>query len=202
MFKRAIILLLVALLASCTNNASSILEEENFSRYQTYYTSIFDNDRFIREPSNYVLDVVFTQVENKYRYDIIIDQPIVAMYDIEVMVVENDQPFERIDKMMPSFGVFESNKTNMIPYQVNIEKGYAKGIVVSGLVDVGVVELKIMIGWRDYSKLNSFREFFIRNLDFERMNDEDFDVIGGDVIEEEPLEEESEESQEENEDGE
>lgn len=204
MFKKAIVLLLVALLASCTHNANSILEEENFTRYQAYYTSIFDNDRFIREPSNYELDVVFTKVDNKFRYDIIIDQPIIAMYDVEVMVIENDQPFERTDKMMPSFGVFESDETNMIPYQVNTEKGYAKGIVVSGLVDVGVVELKIMIGWRDYSKLNSYREFFIRNLDFERMDDEDFDVIGGEEIEEdeEPVEEESDESQEEDEDGE
>lgn len=203
MFKKAISLLLVVLLASCTNNANSILEEENFSRYQAYYTSIFDNDRFIREPSNYELDVVFTKIDNKYRYDIIIDQPIIAMYDVEVMVIENDQPFERTDKMMPSFGVFESDKTNMIPYQVNIEKGYAKGIVVSGLVDVKIVELKIMIGWKDYSKLNSYREFFIRNLDFDRMDDEDFDVIGGDEVEgDESVEEETDESQEENEDGE
>lgn len=203
MFKKAISLLLVVLLASCTNNANSILEEENFSRYQAYYTSIFDNDRFIREPSNYELDVVFTKIDNKYRYDIIIDQPIIAMYDVEVMVIENDQPFERTDKMMPSFGVFESDETNMIPYQVNIEKGYAKGIVVSGLVDVKIVELKIMIGWKDYSKLNSYREFFIRNLDFDRMDDEDFDVIGGDEIEgDESVEEETDESQEEDEDGE
>lgn len=205
MVKKAIVLLVILLLTSCSNNASSVKEAENFTRYQAYYTSIFDNDRFIREPNNYNLEVVFTKIDNKYRYDVIIDEPIIAMYDVEVMVIENDQPFEHTDKMMPSFGVFERNETNMIPYQVDTEKGYAKGIVVSGLIDVSVVELKIMIGWRDYSKLNSYREFFIRNLDYERMNDDDFEIIGGEEVVEEPTDEddeELEEGQEDNEEGE
>jgi len=202
MVKKAILFLLIIFLTSCASNANSILEEENFSRYQAYYTSIFDNDRFIRQPQNYNMDVVFTKIDNKYRYDIIIDEPIIAMYDVEVMVIENDQAFERTEKMMPSFGVFEREEKNMIPHQIDIEKGYVKGIVVSGLVDSSVVELKIMIGWKDYSKLNSFREFFIRNLDYERMDDEDFDIIGGEEIEEEPIEEPTDDEQDENEDDE
>lgn len=198
MIRKAFIALLLVLLVGCTNDINSIVEEQNFSRYQAHYISIFDNDRFIRESSQYELSVVFTQVENKYRYDIIIDNPIIAMYDIEVMVVENDISFERANKMMPNFGIFETGEINMIPYQVDVEKNYVKGIVVSGLVDVPVVELKIMVSWKDYSKLNSFREFFIRNLDYERMNDDDFDIIGGEdenTIEPDDEDEESEQDQ-------
>ena len=39
-----------------------------------YYTSIFDNDRFITFTDAYNIELVFTKIEEQYRYDIIIDE--------------------------------------------------------------------------------------------------------------------------------
>ena len=169
MIKKALILFLLLTLSACTFDTQEYLSQENYKRYQAYYTSIFDNDRFITFTDAYNIELVFTKINEQYRYDIIIDEPAIAMYDIEVMVIENDIIFERSEKMMPSFGIFEQNETNMIPFQVDVEKGYAKGIVLSGMVDVPIVELKVMVAWKDYAKLNSSREFFMFNLDYERM---------------------------------
>jgi hypothetical protein len=185
MFKKAILILAILILNGCAFDSNEYLSTENYARYQAYYTSIFDNDRFLTYSDAFLLEVVFTKIENQYRYDIIIDQPNIAMYDIEVMVVENDISFERSDKMMPNFGIFETNDTNMIPYQVDVSKGYVKGIILSGLIDVPVVELKIMIAWKDYAKLNSTREFFLRNLDYDRMQDGSHDNDDEEIIDDE-----------------
>ena len=195
MFKKASLLLLVFMMSACSFNQNDYLSEQNYARYQAYYTSIFDNDRFLAYSNAFELEIVFTKIENQYRYDIILDQPSIAMYDIEIMVVENDLSFERTDKMMPNFGIFESNEANMIPFQVDVDKGYVKGVVVSGLVEVSVVELKIMVAWRDYAKLNSSREFFIRNLDYERMQDGTHDIID-DIDDDEENDEENEDEDE------
>jgi hypothetical protein len=171
MIKKAFILLVLLSLSACSFDTQEYLSQENYARYQAYYTSIFDNDRFITFTEAYEIDRVFTKIDSQYRYDIIIDNPAIAMYDIEVMVVENDIIFERAEKMMPSFGIFESLETNMIPFQVDVDKGYAKGIILSGMVDVPIVELKVMVAWKDYAKLNTTREFFMFNMDYERMQE-------------------------------
>lgn len=195
MIKKTLILLLLLSLSACSFDTQEYLSQENYARYQAYYTSIFDNDRFITFTDAYDIERVFTKVNDQYRYDIIIDNPSIAMYDIEVMVVENDVAFERAEKMMPSFGIFESKETNMIPFQVDVDKGYAKGIVLSGMVDVPIVELKVMVAWKDYAKLNTTREFFMFNLDYERMQAGDHDNT--DESSEETPEEETEESSDE-----
>lgn len=197
MIKKALVLFLLLSLSACTFDTQEYLSQENYKRYQAYYTSIFDNDRFITFTDAYYIELVFTKIQDQYRYDIIIDEPAIAMYDIEVMVVENDVIFERADKMMPSFGIFELNETNMIPFQVDVDKGYAKGIIVSGMVDVPIVELKVMVAWKDYAKLNSTREFFMFNLDYERMQAGDHDNTEGTTEEETDTETEQEESSDE-----
>lgn len=184
--KLKIMLVALLLLVSACSKSTNVVEEQNLARYKAYYALIFDNDRFIREPQHFDLDVVFSEIEGQYRYDIIVDNPRIAMYDVEIMVVEDDLGFQATRRMMPSFGIFESNKNNMIPNQVDSENGYVKGMIVSGMLDKKVVELKIMVGWRDYSKLNSHREFFIRNLDYDKMKDPDFNIIGGDEEGEQP----------------
>ena len=191
MIKRFLLLVLLIALAGCNLNTQDVRLQQQFARYEAYYVSLFDNDRFISFSDAFDLEVVFTKLDSGYRYDVVIDNPKIAMYDIEIMVVENDTPFERADKMMPNLGIFESLEVNLVPYQVHTDKGFMKGVVVSGVVSVSVVELKIMVAWKDYAKLNSTREFFIRNLDYDRIgqigeeNDDDIDFNGEEEEEDE-----------------
>ncbi len=192
MLRKITMIMLILLMSGCAFDSDKYLSKENYARYQAYYTSIFDNDRFLAFSDAFDIEIAFNKIQDKYRYDIIIDNPSIAMYDIEVMVVENDVSFERADKMMPNFGIFETKDVNMIPFQIDVEKGYVKGIILSGMVDVSVVELKIMVAWRDYAKLNATREFFIRNLDYDRMQDGSHD--NDDDIDDSEEDEEQDES--------
>lgn len=161
MRKWTIIITLALVLSGCQWFDNNDIGEAKFQRYSAYYTSIFDNDRFILASEYYDIEVVMNKISDaEYRYDVIIDSPRIAMYAIEVMVVENNITPEVASKMMPTIGIFEQVEYNLIPYQVNIDKGYVKGLIVNGISSEPTINLKIMVLWRDYAKLIVTREFF------------------------------------------
>lgn len=177
------VIIISLLLSGCQWFDNDDIDEAKFQRYSAYYTSIFDNDRFVLASEYYDLEVVMNKIsEAEYRYDVIIDSPKIAMYAIEVMVVENNITPEVANKMMPTIGIFENVEYNLIPYQVNVEKGYVKGLIVNGISTQPSINLKIMVLWRDYAKLLVTREFFeiVKTYDDgtvveEPVNDEDGD---------------------------
>jgi len=161
MRKWMFVIILSLILSGCQWFDSDDIDEAKFQRYSAYYTSIFDNDRFIIASDYYELEVVMNKIsDSEYRYDVIIDSPKIAMYAIEIMVVENNITPEVADKMMPTIGIFEDVEYNLIPYQVNVDKGYVKGLIVNGISTEPTINLKIMVLWRDYAKLLVSREFF------------------------------------------
>ncbi|MDP2812971.1 MAG: lipoprotein [Erysipelotrichaceae bacterium] len=161
MRKWTIIITLALVLSGCQWFDNDDIDEAKFQRYSAYYTSIFDNDRFILASEYYDIEVVMNKISDaEYRYDVIIDSPRIAMYAIEVMVVENNITPEVASKMMPTIGIFEEVEYNLIPYQVNVDKGYVKGLIVNGISSEPTINLKIMVLWRDYAKLIVTREFF------------------------------------------
>ncbi len=178
MLKKWMIILVIFTLGGCTlfDQEDKVLTQK-MQRYQAYYTSIFDNDRFIDYSDFYDIEFFLNELPDRtYRYDLIIDNPRIAMYDVEVMIVENDTDPEDIDKMMPNAGIFEDAEYNLVPFQFNSDKGYRKGIALSGIVDQPVVTLRVMVAWKDYAKVNSTREFFLIQRDFNAPT-----VIPGDV---------------------
>ncbi len=168
MRKLTMIILLASILSGCQWFDNDEIDQAKFQRYSAYYTSVFDNDRFVLASEYYDLEVVMNKInDNEYRYDVIIDSPKIAMYAIEIMVVENNITPELAAKMMPTIGIFEDLEYNLIPYQVNIEKGYVKGLIVSGISNDPMINLKIMVLWRDYAKLQVTREFFDVNKTYD-----------------------------------
>lgn len=168
MRKLTIIIILALILSGCQWFDNDDIDEAKFQRYSAYYTSIFDNDRFIFASEYYDIEVVMNKIsDSEYRYDVIIDSPRIAMYAIEIMVVENNVTPEVANKMMPTIGIFENVEYNLIPYQVNVERGYVKGLIVNGISSLPSINLKIMVLWRDYAKLIVTREFFDINKIFD-----------------------------------
>jgi hypothetical protein len=167
MRKWTVIIILTLILSGCQWFDNDDIDEAKFQRYSAYYTSIFDNDRFVLSSEYYDLEVAMNKIDDdEYRYDVIIDSPKIAMYAIEIMIIENNITPEVANKMMPTLGIFEDVEYNLIPYQVNIEKGYVKGLIVSGISEQPSINLKIMVLWRDYAKLLVTREFFEVNKIF------------------------------------
>lgn len=153
MRKRMLLKILCAsLLAGCS--LQSDVDEQYESRidtYQTYYTEVLGNGHYEEESEYFSLSYEMTEVEGDgYRYYVILDEPVIAMYNVMMIAVENNIPFEECDKMVPSFGIFE-DRVSLVPGQVNYEAGFAKGISISGESDEDHIDLLILVRWKNSS---------------------------------------------------
>lgn len=83
-----------------------------------------------------------------YRFYVIIDKPRNAMYGIQVLAAENG--IDSSINMAANAGIFEDGEYNMLPGQVNFEKGYVNGISVSGVTSSNTPTINVLVQW--YSK--------------------------------------------------
>lgn len=164
MLKRiSIVIVILLVLTGCTSTYSS--DQIKLQKYETYYSDVMNNEVFNASSSFFDVETVMVALDNnQYRYDIYIDNPKVAMYDISVLAVENNLDISETNgKMMPFHTGIESNTTNMIPFQSNLESGFVKGLVLSGVVDSDRVNIKMLVQWQDYGNVKTYKEF----LEFE-----------------------------------
>ncbi len=158
---KKIVLFLCGLLLICgCSKSSEKYSEEKLALYRSYYNAVLENTTFEEYSRYFNLSSEVTQKDDgSWLYYIFVDTPQIAMYDVEMIVLEGLNDYSDAD-MYPSFGIFDDTEYNMIPYQVNAEKGYVKGIVTSGdLQDINQT-LYVMVAWKDLTRLNQSREFF------------------------------------------
>lgn len=164
MFKKGWLVLLI-LLSGCLERPRDVEFERALTLYESHYFSILDNDRFLTTSDYFNLSIEKYNLSSQYRYDLIIDNPQVAMYEVFVVVVESNQDFETLVNLSPSIGVFDST-VNLVPNQINIDKGFPRGILLSGISTTETIQLKVMVSWKDYYKIKQVREYFIVDIDF------------------------------------
>ncbi|MDO4377648.1 MAG: hypothetical protein Q4C64_00675 [Erysipelotrichia bacterium] len=160
MKKIIICILILFTLWGCDNNARK-LDEEKYNTYLLYYQSILDSDSKKEKSQCFDFSLAVNQIgENLYRYDIIIDNPRVAMYEIKALAVIDNLTIE-VDKnqMMPSVGILDNKNYNMIPFQVDTEKDFVSGIVLSLTSEQSALRISVMIECKDSSGLNYVREY-------------------------------------------
>ena len=114
-------------------------EHENFSDASRYFS----------------IETEMAKIDNGYRYYIILEDPQLAMYDIELIAIEKDVDYSQ--NMAASIGVFEDTQYNMIPNQSNVEDGYVKGLVASGISSKAETTLFVFVQFKnaDYSIVHS-----------------------------------------------
>ena len=168
MKKILVTMLCLTLLCGCQSNKIDI-NEERAQVYASYITAIQDNENFMEESSYFDISTAMNKIsENEYRWDVIIDSPKVAMYEIQILAVErNVIGTLRDDKIMPSFGILEEEVYNMIPNQVDLNKGYVEGFILSGMTELPEVTIEVMVVWTGYAKLAQNREFFYLHAKYE-----------------------------------
>jgi hypothetical protein len=177
MFKKGWLVLLL-LLSGCLQQPRDVAFERALTVFESHYFSILDNDRFLNSSNYFNISIEKYELSNQYRYDLIIDDPQVAMYDVVIVIVENNQDFESLSSLTPSLGVFDAS-VNLVPNQINLSKGFPKGILLSGISTEPTIQLRVMVAWKDYYKLKQSREYFILDIDFLR-DDEPLDPINPD----------------------
>lgn len=72
--------------------------------------------------------LVYNKISTGYRYDLIFKQAQVKMYSVVAMAYSP----ESIDSYAPSLGIFDTDTYNMIPGYVDHDKGFYKGVALSG----------------------------------------------------------------------
>ncbi|MBR2811809.1 MAG: hypothetical protein IKD69_10545 [Solobacterium sp.] len=168
----------VTILTGCRPKTTA--DDANLDAYRTYFDSIVYNSQFTSSSEYYSISTEMVKIrEGSFRYYVFFDEPQVSMYDVIILAIENDMAYNE-EKMMPSIGIFDS-RYSMIPYQVNLDEGYVKGIVISGECSEPQLQLKIMVEWKDHNRANTYREFHQLNLSVEAaiepsMQYEEFDI--------------------------
>ena len=158
--------LALVLLCGCAKQDDESISEEKMDKYASSYRTVLEAENF--EGASRYFDIYADFHENEdgtLIYYVYVDHAQIAMYDVEVIAIENMQPYQETE-MMPTKGIFESQKFSMIPYQYNIDAGYVKGFAISGDYEGDELQLNVMVSWKDSTRLKTSREFFeFNNLD-------------------------------------
>ena len=153
-------LAVLLMMCGCQKQDGNIVSEEKLAKYSSYYRTVLECESFEAASRYFDIYAEFHKAQDgTVIYYVYLDNAQVAMYDVEVIAVENMQPYQETD-MMPTKGIFEDQKFSMIPYQYNVNAGYVKGFAISGDVEAEEVQLNIMVTWKDRARLNVSREFF------------------------------------------
>ncbi|AMC93523.1 hypothetical protein AOC36_05865 [Erysipelothrix larvae] len=168
MRKLKILCLLVCVLAlTACDNSKSAAYQEQLNLYETYYRALLNEDRFQTSSRFYSITTEIAPSDEGYQYVVTIDDAKIAMYDVQIMVVENEEPFN-LDVMKPSAGIFDGDYI-FIPNQAREDHGFKKGIVVGRLdLQEDNVTIRVLVAWKNYTKLESFKEVFEFELKYEK----------------------------------
>ncbi len=161
--KKLITLLVLSMILSACSSATtaSDIDEEKYDAYLTYYQSILDYGSKQESSDYYDINVVASLVDDDtYRYDVIIDNPQVAMYNIIVLViVDNVSSTINYDEMMPSVGIFEDEEYNMLPGQVDADKNFVEGLDLSVTSSESSIHLSAVVIFENGDGSKTTREY-------------------------------------------
>ena len=150
MKKIVALLLCLFIFTSCQSNGASlklynemieILENaDDYSSQSKYFSSTFE----------------VTSTNDGLRYYIVVDNPTMAMYDVNVIAFEENANTH--DEFAPNAGIFDGD-INLVPNQVNKDKGYVKGISLSGICADSTKTILCLVQWKDEKNTKIYREF-------------------------------------------
>lgn len=163
--KRLLLVLCTLLLVTACSFDNRKTKDDQMKRYTSLIQSTLDNDKFTQTSKSFTIQAKIEKTGDVYEYEVSIDKPKYALYNLEVVAVENNSS-ETDDKIMPSVGVFDGPYT-LIPNQSRIDAGYLKGVGVKGEVAEPELNLKLTVSWRSDSASKEHKEFFEFNLKYE-----------------------------------
>lgn len=159
MRKITIFLVCLLLLGGCKSDGTT---SDNNVKYFNYIDLIINNNYVVS--SNIPFDCSISVGKNEkeeYVYLVTIENPKIAMYNVEMMALINTDIGK--DTMFPTVGVIDDDRYSMIPFQSNLERGFPGAIIVSGTSEVPEFTVNLLVVYHDYSGQNETKVFL--NLD-------------------------------------
>ena len=110
-FKKIIsILFLLILLCSCSEVGRQKADPNE--RYIYMIETLQEHELFVESSSYFDISADMAKIEGGYRYYITIDNPRLAMYDVELLAIEKGVDY--LNNMAANVGIFEETKYNMV----------------------------------------------------------------------------------------
>ncbi len=158
MKKIFVLFLCFIMMSGCTNATQQ--EKLKFEAYKTLYTDLLNAKDLKTSSTHFYIGQSVTDLGNQtYRYDVIIDRPQVAMYDVEILLIHDDGSLVISESMMPSIGIFEDKTYYMIPNQINKPANYVQGFALNGISKMRPIHLKMVVSWKD-ALTKVYKEYF------------------------------------------
>ncbi len=164
MIKRIFVLVIcLSLLVGCTNNDSG--QKDKNQRYFDMLALLQDVQNYNSQPAHFSIAAELSKTDDGYRFYVIIDKPLVAMYNVQIMaIVEGD---DYTQTMAANAGIFEDTVYNMIPNQVDTDKGYVKGISISGLTQSNPCFIDVLVRYQKKDLTEVIREYYRYEVAYE-----------------------------------
>ena len=149
------ILLVVFLLSACSSD--STINKSASERYNSMIEQLSSRTDFKSTSEYFDISFDIASIENGYRFYISIDEPKVAMYNIESIAIEANVDYSNI--MAANIGLFEDEKYSLIPNQSYADKGFVKGVNISGTSENANPTLYVLVVWSNKDLSVTKREF-------------------------------------------
>ncbi len=150
-------LMFLCLLTGCEKSEETIDPSAN-ERYKEMINQLESRTDFKSSSEYYDISYEVAKINDGYRFYITIDNAKVAMYGIEAIAIESDVDYS--SNMAANIGLFEDIEYSLIPNQVYTEKGFVKGVSISGVSSSENPTLYLMVTWHNKDLSVTNREFF------------------------------------------
>ncbi len=147
--------MVVFLLSACSND--STINKSASERYNSMIEQLSSRTDFKSSSEYFDISFDIASIENGYRFYISIDEPKVAMYNIEAIAIEANVDYS--NTMAANIGLFEDEKYSLIPNQSYVDKGFVKGVNISGTSENANPTLYVLVVWSNKDLSVTKREF-------------------------------------------
>ncbi|MGN1405150.1 MAG: hypothetical protein ACI4WM_02665 [Erysipelotrichaceae bacterium] len=129
------------------------------TKYYDMLKLISEREEFLSSSENFTVSAEISNIsQGRYRYFVTVDNPRIAMYEVEILAIEEGK--EYINEVAANAGVLLDEVYNMIPNQSDVSRGYISGINISGETSNEHPVLYVLVQWHNKELTIVSREYF------------------------------------------
>lgn len=129
------------------------------TKYYDMLKLISEREEFLSSSDNFAVSAEISNIsEGRFRYFVTVDNPRIAMYEVEILAIEEGK--EYINEVAANAGVLLDEIYNMVPNQSDLNRGYISGINISGETSNEHPVLYVLVQWHNKELTIVSREYF------------------------------------------
>lgn len=159
--KKLLILLMVIFFVTGCNSTPSNEDttDQLYKEYQNYINKLESSASFEAQADIFDTRIVLNATnKGNYRYDIIIDNPKIEMYNIKIVACIDDGK----EATYPTLGILETATFTMIPGIIDKENNIYKGINLSGISSTKEAKIRFYLTYTTTKEDTKVQERFIQ----------------------------------------